>query len=193
MMRAAPFAAGNGAAPDAVFQARLSETLRARPSILAALETARQGEPAEITPAMHALRDAPLAERKSFYAAARVDDQRRWYGSKASRHDRSRETYFGVAVLVQLAAVIAAFLQWRPSGLNLVPLLVALSASLTAWSQAKRHEESALAYAVARQELDALALAVEAAAGEDAFAAAVAETEAAISREHTMWMARRNR
>jgi hypothetical protein len=125
---------------------------------------------------MQETRSAPFDERRALYAEQRLNDQRRWYGSRARSHDQAREACFFLAILAQLGAV-----------------LVAISASVTAWAQAKRHEESAQAYALAKQELDVMAARLDAARDEVAFEAAVAETEAAISREHTMWMARRNR
>lgn len=193
MMRAVPFDGADGPSQEKGFLAGVAETLRARPAILAALEGRRGGDLDEITEVMRSTRAAPLDQRQTTYGDERVNDQRRWYGDKARFHDRAREAYFVVATLAQLAAVIVAFVQWRPFKLNIVPLLVALSASVTAWSQAKRHEESAQAYALARQELDLMMRRVIAAATEETFGVAVTETEAAVSREHTMWMARRNR
>jgi hypothetical protein len=193
MMQAPPFASANGTSPDERFHLQVLETLRARADISAALERQRDGDPNEVSPLMQKTRRAPLDERRAFYTEQRLNDQRRWYRDRARSHDRAREACFFLAILAQLAAVLVAFLQWRPWRLNLVPLLVAVSASVTAWAQARRHEESAQAYALASQELDVMAVRLEAAADEPAFRAAVAETETAISREHTMWMARRNR
>ena len=194
MMHVAPFkSADDGATADELFRVQVRETLKARSDISAALERRRDDDPNEISPLMQKTRRAPFEERRAFYTEQRLNDQRRWYHGQAKLHDRAREVYFFVAILAQLGAVLVAFLQWRPWRLNLVPLLVAISASVTAWAQAKRHEESAQAYALASQELDVMAVRLDAAGGESAFEAAVAETEAAISREHTMWMARRNR
>jgi hypothetical protein len=193
MMHVPPFKGSGAASADERFRFQVVETLKARSDISAALERRREGDASEISPLMQKTRGAPLEERRALYAEQRLNDQRRWYGSRARSHDQAREACFFLAILAQLGAVLVAFLQWRPGGLNLVPLLVAISASVTAWAQAKRHEESAQAYALAKQELDVMAARLDAARDEVAFEAAVAETEAAISREHTMWMARRNR
>jgi len=193
MMHAPPFESADGASPEERFRVQVLETLKARSDISAALESRRDDDSNEISPLMQKTRRAPLEERRVFYTGERLNEQRRWYRDRAKSHDRAREVCFFLAILAQLGAVLVAFLQWRPWRLNLVPLLVALSASVTAWAQAKRHEESAQAYALARQELDVMAGRIDAAADEAAFEAAVAETEGAISREHTMWMARRNR
>ncbi len=194
MVRAAPFDAAAGASsPEDAYHAQVIETLRARPAVSSVLERRRAGDSADITPLMSATREGALEERRASYRKQRLADQMRWYHDKAASHDRAREIFFLLAVVLQLAAVLAAFLEWRPGKLNVVPLLVTFAASLTAWAQARRHEESAQAYAVARQELDVMADRLNAAGDERSFSGAVAETEAAISREHTMWMARRNR
>jgi SMODS and SLOG-associating 2TM effector domain 1 len=169
------------------------ETLKARPDVSAALERRRDDDRAEISARMQETRRAPLEERKAFYTAQRLNDQRRFYRDRARSHERAREACFLLATIVQLAAVLVAFVQWRPWRLNVVPLLVAIAASVTTWAQARRHEESAQAYAFVRQELDVMAVRLETAADEAAFEAAVAATEDVFSREHTMWMARRNR
>jgi SMODS and SLOG-associating 2TM effector domain 1/SMODS and SLOG-associating 2TM effector domain 3 len=193
MMHAAPFESPNGASPEERFRIQVLETLKARSAISAALESRRDGDPNEISPLMRKTRSATLEERRALYTGERLNEQRRWYSDRSRSHDRARTVCFFLATLAQLGAVLVAFLQWRPWRLNLVPLLIALSASVTAWAQAKRHEESAQAYARARQELDVMAGRIDAAANEAAFEAAVAETEAALSREHSMWMARRIR
>jgi conflict system pore-forming effector with SLATT domain len=193
MMQAAPFEGAAAASPEERFRVQLVEAQRARPDISAAVERRRDADPSEISAVMRETRRAPLEARRAFYREQRLDDQRRWYGDRARSHERAREAYFLLATLVQLGAVLVAFLQWRPWRLNLVPLLVAISASVTAWAQARRHEESAQAYAAARQELDVVAARLESATDEAAFEAAVAETETVLSREHTAWMARRNR
>jgi SMODS and SLOG-associating 2TM effector domain 1/SMODS and SLOG-associating 2TM effector domain 3 len=193
MMRAPAFESRNGASPEELFRMDVVETLKARPDISAAVERRRDDDASEISALMQETRRAPLEERRAFYAQQRLDDQKRWYADRARSHERAREACFLAAMLVQLAAVHVAFLQWRPWRLNLVPLLVAIAASVTTWAQARRHEESAQAYAFVRQELDVMAVRLETAADEAAFEAAVAATEDVFSREHTMWMARRNR
>jgi hypothetical protein len=193
MMHAPPFESPNGVLPEVLFRVQVLEILRARSAISAALESRRDDDPNEISPLMRKTRSATLEERRALYTGERLNEQRSWYSDRSKSHDRAREVCFFLATLAQLGAVLVAFLHWRPWRLNLVPLLIALSASVTAWAQAKRHEESAQAYALARQELDVMAGRLDAAADEAAFEAAVAETEASISREHSMWMGRRIR
>lgn len=192
-MRAQPFEARDLQAGED-FLRLVAAAKRARPAIAASLELQRTEGTAEITQWMKETRLSTLADRSEAYLRGRLDDQQRWYGRRSRQHDRAREAHFWVALVLQAAAMLAAFNDVRPSGLNIGSLLITLAASLTAWAQAKRHEESAQAYALARQELDLMASMLRLALpDEPTFSSLVADTEEAISREHTMWMARRNR
>lgn len=193
-MRAVPFSSDqNDSVAAEAFVRQLSEVRKARSAIAATLERHRSDPPEEITTLMRTTRQERLDERRKFYVQHRLDDQRCWYSTKARFHDQRRESWFVATLTLQVVALLCAFLDWRPGGLNVVTLIIAASASLTAWAQAKRHEELAQAYALAAQELDVIGARIGAAADDSAFGLAVAESEEAISREHTMWMARRNR
>jgi hypothetical protein len=67
-----------------------------------------------------------------------------------------------------------------------------LAAGFSAWTQAKRHDELQTSYAVAADELTNLEAKVELCTSETELLAHVEDVEEAISREHTMWRARRN-
>jgi hypothetical protein len=95
-----------------------------------------------------------------------------------------------VAQFVALALAV-----WRVAvpfaGLSLVGPLLALAAAFTAWTQLGRNDELSKSYALANQELlniKALANTVET---EQELAKVVRDGEGAISREHTMWIAKR--
>jgi hypothetical protein len=63
--------------------------------------------------------------------------------------------------------------------------------AIAAWTRFRRHDELSKSYSLAAQELAFLRAEVEDATHERAFRKAVDATESAISREHTMWMAKR--
>jgi len=143
---------------------------------------------------MRSLRAAPVAERKQFYLANRVRDQVAWYGAKAAANMRSGTRWFWVGLGAQGLALILAFTVTaapdRPD-LGLVGGLTTVAAVAVAWTQFSRHDELSKSYALAVQELAFLRSTLEGTSTEEAFSQAVVETESAISREHTMWMARR--
>lgn len=68
-----------------------------------------------------------------------------------------------------------------------------MAAAFTAWTQLGRNDELRLSYAIANQELlsiKALAAVVD---SEQELAKLVRDGEGAISREHTMWIAKRGK
>jgi hypothetical protein len=91
----------------------------------------------------------------------------------------------------QVGAIVLACVVLGGSEWNLVPFFTTLAASAVAWSQAKRFDELRTSYREAHDELerirDGRALTAR---SEAEFVVAVREGEAAISREHTMWVAK---
>ena len=193
MMRSVPFAQMDTAAARLTFAEQVGHIRAARPGVAALvgrhLDAARPG----VTPLMVETREASLSDRRARYLQERVLDQRGWYQSRSRHAEKMRGVYFWLVAVLQVGAVGVAIAQWRPFGLNVMGLVVALTASLTAWTQARRHGELAQAYALAAQELDELRPRVELADTEARLAESVAAVETAVSREHTMWMARASR
>jgi hypothetical protein len=62
--------------------------------------------------------------------------------------------------------------------------------SATAWAQLKQHRILAPSYALAAQELSLVREKLAGIADEDAWSLEMSDAEDAISREHTMWLAR---
>lgn len=147
---------------------------------------------ASATPSMKALRGKYRAERAAAYLSGRVEDQVRWYSTKAA--DKKRLAWrFGIAVLlVELAAVLLGLL--RVSG-SLTPdylgPLAACAAGLVGWMQANKYSGLAQAYAVTSHEVSLVLATLDPSESEESWAQAVHDAEAAFSREHTMWQARR--
>ena len=67
-----------------------------------------------------------------------------------------------------------------------------MAASLIAWMQVKRYQELAQSYGLATQELGLIASRGLHVASDEELSKFVAESETAISREHTLWTARRD-
>lgn len=75
--------------------------------------------------------------------------------------------------------------------INLVGVVASLAAAFEAWTQVGRHAELSHSYALACHELISIGDLMEEAETEQAFVNAVKSSEGAISREHTMWVAKR--
>lgn len=182
---------GDGADADASFGSVLHQTLVARPALSAHLhQIPADGQ--QITPSMRQIRALPFDERKQLYLSARVGDQIAWYSRRAAENRRQAMRWFWVGLGAQGAALVLAIaLVAAPSLPDLVGGLAAVAAVAAAWTQYGRHDELSKSYGLAAQELAFLRSNVDAATDDSALTDAVDSTETAISREHTMWMARR--
>jgi hypothetical protein len=192
-MRIPPYDA-EGTATDQAFVESLREALAARSSLAPFLAQFPADSP-EITPSLRALRALPPPERTRRYLAERVVDQIGWYRGKAGANARAARRWFWVGLAAEGAALVAAIaLVAVPTlpELGLIGGLTTVAAVATAWTQFSRHDELSQSYALAAQELAFLRSGIEGATTETGLHRAVAEAESAISREHTMWMARRS-
>ena len=178
---------------DAELVDRIREAIAIRPSLMRPGE--RPAASAQITDAMRAARARPLPESLGAYRWMRLRQQADWYDRRGRQHERARTLWSWVGGLAQgLAIALAVVGFWLQSlaDLNLLGIAAAVAASATAWSQLNRHDDQSRAYALASQELLLIDSLVPSVRDLDAFAALVANGEAAISREHTLWVAKRS-
>jgi hypothetical protein len=183
---------GDGSQSQTTLGAALQDALAARPALAAHLQRLPPGSRQVVTDRMRQIRLMPSEERRGFYLTARVDDQEAWYAAKSQTNARSATVWFWVSLLFEgLALAGAMVIAVTGTRLDLVSVLAAISAAATAWTQLGRHDELAKSYGLAAHELLVLHARLELAESEAAFRQGVEETEAAISREHTMWMAKR--
>ena len=189
-MRVPPYD-GDDAAADATFVRALRETLAACQTLAKHLHRSPP-DARQITGRMRTVRAAPLAVRQEVYLAARVADQVGWYAARARASAHASGLWFWASLGFEGVALAVAITQVATGGgPDLVSLFAAISAAATAWTQLGRHDELSKSYSLAAQELVLLRSTLEAARGEADFRQAVEDTESAISREHTMWMAKR--
>jgi hypothetical protein len=156
------------------------------------LVTSASTEGGQITSRMRNVWSKSLDERRAVYIEARLNDQMSWYRNKASQNQRSVYLWFAVGLGAQLLALVAAVVRIvaLPS-LNFIGLFSAIAASATAWTQLRRHDELTRSYGLAADELSMLKELLEQAVDEHTFFQRIEEIEGAISREHTMWVAKR--
>jgi hypothetical protein len=178
---------------DALFCKELEGILREHRAVGAALGGAAASAE-QITGRMRGVRRADLETRKAVYLHDRIQNQRKWYGDRAYDNAMSSGQWLAAIAVSQLCGAIAAvLLVVRPEfEFNLPSVLAALAAVLLAWLQLNRHQELAHAYGVAAHELGLIEARLPHVNTEDGFSHFVADSENAISREHTMWMARRD-
>ncbi len=152
-------------------------------------------EEPQISERMRAVRSTNLDERKSMYVSERISGQRRWYGHQAKLNRSAENKYFALIAFSQLCALVAAMalVEWPGSKIKLTGLFTSVAAAFIAWLQIKQHKELSQSYSVAELELSFIQEEARFVKNDRELSNFVADAENAISREHTLWIARRDR
>lgn len=148
----------------------------------------------QITECMREIRKLDTEGRKKVYLSDRINDQRRWYGEKAESNRSSVNRLFLAMITSQIFALIAAIIlvRWPGAPVNPTGILVTLAAAFFAWLQLRRHQELARSYGLAAQELGLIYEQAGHVTTAEELSNFVSDSENAISREHTLWLARRD-
>ncbi|HRE76179.1 MAG TPA: DUF4231 domain-containing protein [Flavobacteriales bacterium] len=146
-----------------------------------------------ITDKMLEIRAYNLEARKDYYIKNRIEDQKKWYADKAEYNSGKYNFWFWIVIISQAISLISiVFLIVNPEfNWNFVGLLTTISASALSWLQLKQHQELKQAYTTATQELNFIVTLTDQLTTEDGFSKFVLDSENAVSREHTLWLAQR--
>lgn len=146
----------------------------------------------QLTDWMLRLRTQPLAVRRTTYLAGRLDDQVDWYSAKADNHRRLANVWSWATLALQAIGIAVAILVALGTiDIDLVGLAASAATAATAWLESKDHSHLAEAYARTAHELVLVRDGLPADDDEHRWSEFVADAEAAVSREHTSWLARR--
>lgn len=131
--------------------------------------------------------------RRSVFLRERVDDQISWYGSRVKENKRSANALDAMVVILQISGIVLSvvLLERHFNGSSLLALTVCVLASLVAWGQAKQYSSLIGPYSNAQRELMSIRQLINVASSESEFVRSGSEAEEAISREHSLWCARR--
>lgn len=148
-----------------------------------------------ITSKMIDLRNQSMNERKDYYIKNRIKDQQDWYSTKAEWNKTRYNFWFWVIISSQFCAIISiVFLMNNlDSNLNLVGLLTTIASSAISWLQIKQHQEQKQAYTTASEELNFIKALSYNVNSEEQLSQFILDSENAISREHTSWVAQRRK
>lgn len=98
----------------------------------------------------------------------------------------------GVVITQFLSVIYIVFLIIKPDfNFNFVGFLTTLSASFLSWLQVKKYQENKEAYITALSELNMIKTQFSEINTEEEFAKFVLDSENAMSREHTIWLAQK--
>jgi hypothetical protein len=176
-----------------MFVEQLAEILRmprSQQSVLAG-EVASH---AQITPGMRLVRDLTFEERKDAYIRLRIRDEQMWYSSNAASNAKNSSRLLLAVIVCQGIAMTTAILliSWADFNFNFSSVFSAGAVALIAWLELKGHKELAFSYAQAAHELGLILAREPYVESDEEFSGFVSDAENAISREHTMWLARRD-
>jgi hypothetical protein len=175
---------------DKIFASRLGELRDELRKLAYVLPSGGQ----EISPAMRMIRASLPQDRRQSYERGRLADQIDYYRSRGEAHNRQANYLRITTWAAETLGFVGALL--RASNVIHIDLLgvgAACAAGLTAWLQTRDHVTSARAYELTAEDLDRVRRACPDETDESAWSAYVAGAEAAMSREHVMWIARRGR
>lgn len=147
-----------------------------------------------VTERMAALRASDLPTRKAAYLESRIKDQQRWYAAKAKQNGKLAGRWRVALLVIEGVGIVAALVKaFGVVRLDLAGIVAAVIAAGTAWASLRQFSTLARAYTFAAHELAIARIRLDLVHNEDIWAAEVADSEEAVSREHTMWRASRSR
>jgi len=184
MMGAAPYVGEHG---DGIFTRDLLKLLNDAQKTVGPVGA----DGLQITAAMRALRAMPIHQRIAVYRTDRIDNQCRWYTARSEQHSKENRRWQTVVTSTLVVALGLSVLSivTTPIG-GIAGIATAIAPAAIAWNQTLRHRELAHSYAFTSHEIGLLAAAPDPMNDEEV-GRFIADCEAAFSREHTMWRARR--
>lgn len=144
---------------------------------------------------MRSIRSSPYLERLRYYVMHRIYEQKKWYIEKSKYNNKKRIVWFWLIIACHISALTASIiLILNPtSNWNLVGLLTTMGASCLAWTELKQHKPLVQAYNTAANELAKIESLSTTITTEQEFIRYVLDSENAISREHTVWLAQKRK
>lgn len=170
----------------------LQNILKETPDILA-LNKRTHGSEDNITPKMKQIRNLNLEERKEIYIQSRIEEQRKWYSTKAELNTNMSWCIFGIVAVIIIIICIIFWMFLKTPDIIITATQISTTAisSLIAWLQLKQYEQLSQSYTIAAYDLALIKESYQNVKTEEDFAKFVDDSENAISREHTLWLARK--
>ena len=147
----------------------------------------------QITNSMRTLRKLNFKDKVDYYSTNRLENQRDWYYKKSKENRENKNWSFFAIITFQVLAILALVLDYyKIIDFTITPLMACMAASFIAWLQLKRFQELTESYGITATELNLIKSKVKHINDESDFENFVDDAETAISREHTLWLARRD-
>lgn len=143
----------------------------------------------ELTEAMRQVRAADVGTQRLVYRRDRIENQIEWYARRSRDHAQKARLWLSIASGASALGVVAAFVKFLTIDVDLLGIFAATATSAIAWNQLSQHRNQSTAYTVTARELNIIRERIALVSDAD-WPQFVADSEDAISREHTMWLAR---
>ena len=172
----------------AVFADLLKKVLKRLPK----LDVDQSTGAAVVTQDMSDIRSLDLKNRIAKYKTDRVEDQITWYKGKA-KENKTRATAWRFALIgLESVAVILGFIRVLGAfDVNWIGILATASAGAAAWQQTRNFTFLSESYSVTTLELSFVLDSFSKVTDEDGWSDAARDAESAFSREHGLWLIRR--
>lgn len=145
-----------------------------------------------ISQTMKDVRSRNVKDRLSIYIDQRVQNQVEWYWHKARFNKRRAQQWFWVSVILHALAIAMLLYRIKDPSFSLPVEVIATGAGAAlTWLQAKKHNELNSAYALTAHEIVLIKGESDSVHDEKQLSEYVINSEAAFSREHTQWVARK--
>lgn len=139
------------------------------------------------------IRDLDFKQRINIYKTHRLEKQKKWYSDKVDENQKWRKISFALIISAQILALVVMIVNYKfEFNIFISPIFIAISTSLIAWLQLKKYQELSQSYLITATELSLIKSKVNQINSEEELSNFVDDAESAISREHTLWLARRD-
>lgn len=145
-----------------------------------------------ISSTMQTIRNLPLNERSEIYKEQRINNQALWYSKKSQFNKRRARQWFWGSVALHAAAVLMLLYRIKDPTLGLpVEVIATAAGAVLTWLQANKHNELNSSYSLTAHEIVMIKGEAISFHSDREFSDFVINSEAAFSREHTQWTARK--
>ena len=139
------------------------------------------------------VREYDLKKRLSIYKSERLEKQKKWYTDKTQENKKWTRISFSIIIGSQILALIYLIINFKLEiNITITPILISISTSFIAWMQLRRYQELSQSYLITATELSLIKSKINQVQNDVDFSNFVDDSETAISREHTLWLARRD-
>ena len=145
-----------------------------------------------ITKKMTHTRLLPWQEKLTIYLSERVRDQHSWYEIKAKFNANKNLTYFVILVILYIICIgYYLLLIWENEWFNGAAFFATIISCVLSYISIKRYGELSNSYAVTANEIALVNSRGKEINNSNDFERYVEDAETAFSREHTLWLSRR--